>query len=296
MRGMKPTLPPPCEPSPPSHHMPHVMQIVSVTTDTQLLEAFKELITQRVQSAPVWDVNTSAWIGWLELRDLVSFCVAESSPEKHGEQPLCGGHASAASAGPSLHHWLMKRADIEMPADVDETASKERPHKQVGEGKHSLDRIPRHPAPPPAHRTDTSDTEGAHIAFARPAPSSQHGGGCIFDVSHTCCGPLATVIRDQERSHYFQFNLFSNTQVAYLAKRNRVRTVQAGQSLPTAIHELAARGVHRLALVEPSDPLQITNIISQTSVLSFLYRCDFQEAGAPSVAFARTRAERRRTG
>jgi hypothetical protein len=105
------------------------MQIVSITTDTPLLEAFKELLAQRVQSAPVWDVNTSAWIGWLELRDLVSFCVAESSRE---EKPVCGGPASAASAGPSLlQHWLMKRADIEMPADVDETVTKERPHTQV---------------------------------------------------------------------------------------------------------------------------------------------------------------------
>lgn len=63
-----------------------------------------------------------------------------------------------------------------------------------------------------------------------------------------------------------------------------MRTVQAGQSLAAAMHELAARGVHRLALVEPSDPLQITNIVSQTSVVSFLYKCDLHEAAAAPLS------------
>ena len=124
---------------------------MSITSDDGLLEAFRLLMAQKVQSAPVWDLHNDCWIGWLELRDLVSFCVAES-----GQQPA--GGSGQATTGP--HHWLMK--DIVMPAAEDTAMGqpKQRPHAQV----------------------------------------------------------------------------------AYLARRHRVQTVQTGQSLATAIHQLAAKG------------------------------------------------------
>eukprot|EP00242_Pyramimonas_sp_CCMP2087_P003350 CAMPEP_0198232150 /NCGR_PEP_ID=MMETSP1445-20131203/115576_1 /TAXON_ID=36898 /ORGANISM="Pyramimonas sp., Strain CCMP2087" /LENGTH=315 /DNA_ID=CAMNT_0043912801 /DNA_START=176 /DNA_END=1123 /DNA_ORIENTATION=- len=49
-------------------------------------QAFRMLLENKVQSAPVWDQTESRFVGFLELRDLVSYALVESDDAgKHGK-------------------------------------------------------------------------------------------------------------------------------------------------------------------------------------------------------------------
>jgi hypothetical protein len=51
-------------------------------------DAFAKLITARVQSAPVWDERQEKFVGYLDLRDLVSCIVQQyDGHEKLGDAP-----------------------------------------------------------------------------------------------------------------------------------------------------------------------------------------------------------------
>lgn len=90
-------------------------EVVSVTTATPLVEAFQKLLDNGIQSAPVWSEEKNTWIGFLDLRDLVSFCVAEASEPK----------ASGESA--SLHAWLLKGLRLFQGADVKAVSEDQEP-------------------------------------------------------------------------------------------------------------------------------------------------------------------------
>jgi CBS domain containing-hemolysin-like protein len=49
-------------------------------------QAFRMLLENKLQSAPVWDQTESRFVGFLELRDLVSYALVESDDAgKHGK-------------------------------------------------------------------------------------------------------------------------------------------------------------------------------------------------------------------
>jgi len=96
-------------------------KVVTITTQTPLLEGFQILLNERIQSAPVWDEKKNQWIGFLEMRDLISYCVAEEA-----------AHATAADSELSMHMYMMQALRLsETKADIDQ--SEEKPmHSRVG--------------------------------------------------------------------------------------------------------------------------------------------------------------------
>jgi len=52
---------------------PHGEIVVVLTTDTPV-QGFEKLLSHKIQSAPVFDVHTNKYTGFLDIRDLISFC------------------------------------------------------------------------------------------------------------------------------------------------------------------------------------------------------------------------------
>uniref|UniRef100_A0A7S0WHK0 CBS domain-containing protein n=1 Tax=Pyramimonas obovata TaxID=1411642 RepID=A0A7S0WHK0_9CHLO len=52
-------------------------QVVTVSSSMEPVEAFKILLENRIQSAPVWHEEEGRYIGFIELRDLVCYALAE---------------------------------------------------------------------------------------------------------------------------------------------------------------------------------------------------------------------------
>lgn len=49
--------------------------VIEASVDMALLDAFRLLVTNHVQAIPVWDPHQRHYVGWLTVRDLVSFAV-----------------------------------------------------------------------------------------------------------------------------------------------------------------------------------------------------------------------------
>eukprot|EP01112_Ceratiomyxa_fruticulosa_P005530 TRINITY_DN1619_c0_g1_i1.p1 TRINITY_DN1619_c0_g1~~TRINITY_DN1619_c0_g1_i1.p1 ORF type:complete len:311 (-),score=37.64 TRINITY_DN1619_c0_g1_i1:275-1207(-) len=56
-----------------SLHTPSGEVIVIQTTES-IVQGFEKLLNYRIQSAPVFDPHTNKYIGFLDIRDLISFC------------------------------------------------------------------------------------------------------------------------------------------------------------------------------------------------------------------------------
>ena len=82
----------------------------------------------------------------------------------------------------SLLHASKSRAGRSSPAPDSHTHT----HRSIGR-----------PAPPPAHRADTSDTAGDHFALIRQNPPFFHTGRCL----HTECAPVCTSLTSLTHAH-----------------------------------------------------------------------------------------------
>lgn len=52
-------------------------QVITISGSLEPVDAFKILLENRIQSAPVWHEEENRYVGFLELRDLVSYALAE---------------------------------------------------------------------------------------------------------------------------------------------------------------------------------------------------------------------------
>ena len=52
-------------------------QVTTIPGSLEPNDAFKILLDNKIQSAPVWHEEENRYIGFLELRDLVSYALAE---------------------------------------------------------------------------------------------------------------------------------------------------------------------------------------------------------------------------
>lgn len=49
--------------------------VISLDSGDQVVQGFQKLLDNNILSAPVWDTKENKYIGFLDIRDLVSFCV-----------------------------------------------------------------------------------------------------------------------------------------------------------------------------------------------------------------------------
>jgi CBS domain containing-hemolysin-like protein len=49
--------------------------IIVLDSTEQVVHGFQKLLDHNLLSAPVWDAKEGKYIGFLDIRDLVSFCV-----------------------------------------------------------------------------------------------------------------------------------------------------------------------------------------------------------------------------
>jgi 5'-AMP-activated protein kinase regulatory gamma subunit len=49
--------------------------VIQLDSTAQVVQGFQKLLDNNILSAPVWDVKEGKYIGFLDIRDLVSFCV-----------------------------------------------------------------------------------------------------------------------------------------------------------------------------------------------------------------------------
>jgi CBS domain-containing protein len=65
--------------------------IITVSSDESPLDGFKKIVAHHVLSAPVWDKTAKQWIGFLDIRDLVSFVVFQAE-ESERVKAVSTGH------------------------------------------------------------------------------------------------------------------------------------------------------------------------------------------------------------
>lgn len=49
--------------------------VIELEATDQVVQGFQKLLSNNILSAPVWDNKEGKYIGFLDIRDLVSFCV-----------------------------------------------------------------------------------------------------------------------------------------------------------------------------------------------------------------------------
>jgi len=49
--------------------------VIQLESTEQVVHGFQKLLDNNILSAPVWDAKEGKYIGFLDVRDLVSFCV-----------------------------------------------------------------------------------------------------------------------------------------------------------------------------------------------------------------------------
>ena len=49
--------------------------VIQLDSTEQVVHGFQKLLDNNILSAPVWDAKEGKYIGFLDIRDLVSFCV-----------------------------------------------------------------------------------------------------------------------------------------------------------------------------------------------------------------------------
>lgn len=76
---------------------PSQADLVVIPSSTPLLDAFGKLIGRNFMSAPVYDEAGQTFIGYLDCRDLVSFCVFAS--DESNWQPSLGDLVKIGSKG-----------------------------------------------------------------------------------------------------------------------------------------------------------------------------------------------------
>ncbi|KAK3268222.1 hypothetical protein CYMTET_23271 [Cymbomonas tetramitiformis] len=61
-------------------------KVICIEASTPVLEAFQEIMDNFILSAPVRDEKSGEWVGFLDLRDLVSYAICDYD-DKHAKKP-----------------------------------------------------------------------------------------------------------------------------------------------------------------------------------------------------------------
>lgn len=247
---------------------PEVIEVDSTLTP---LAGFKVLLDKNILSAPVWNDSTKSYMGFLDIRDLVSsvmFASKAMAVNKQMGSPR-GRSGSPGTPTRTTPRGSLSRTDASGLA-ISSVAS---PANQSISS--------------PANRGSIKDIQVAHADANGPGSArgsfrdrlslTPRGSGSSPRPSSVSGSPRLRGKFSWDDTMDLGIRKFAQqgegVSLAYLAKRNAFTAVSSNTNLFEVAKQLST-GLHRIPVVDDSG--KCTQIISQSSILQFLF--DHREA------------------